>query len=54
MIDLNFVGYETGPGGSPDLSTKPIYEANITEAGKTRHSHQTCRLVDEVYHIKVK
>ncbi|CAH6852129.1 Retention module-containing protein [Vibrio chagasii] len=34
VIDLNFVGYETGPGGSPDLS-KPIYEANITEAGKT-------------------
>ncbi|MCF7496442.1 retention module-containing protein [Vibrio sp. L5-1] len=34
IIDLNFVGYETGPGGSPDLS-KPIYEANITEAGKT-------------------
>ncbi|MEC7941300.1 MAG: retention module-containing protein [Pseudomonadota bacterium] len=33
-IDLNFVGYETGLGGSPDLS-KPIYEANITEAGKT-------------------
>ncbi|PMG15417.1 hypothetical protein BCU98_16250 [Vibrio splendidus] len=34
VIDLNFVGYETGPGGSPDLS-QPIYEANITEAGKT-------------------
>ncbi|MFA0611617.1 cadherin-like domain-containing protein, partial [Vibrio sp. 10N.222.49.B4] len=34
VIDLNFVGYETGPGGSPDLS-KPIYEANITEAGTT-------------------
>ncbi|MEZ9871328.1 cadherin-like domain-containing protein, partial [Vibrio sp. 10N.261.51.C6] len=34
IIDLNFVGYETGPGGSPDLS-KPIYEANITDAGKT-------------------
>ncbi len=34
VIDLNFVGYETGPGGSPDLS-KPIYEANITETGKT-------------------
>ncbi|MFA0045958.1 cadherin-like domain-containing protein [Vibrio sp. 10N.261.51.F11] len=34
VIDLNFVGYETGPGGSPDLS-KPIYEANITDAGKT-------------------
>ena len=34
MIDLNFVGYETGSGGSPDLS-KPIYEANITDAGKT-------------------
>nr|WP_260327112.1 retention module-containing protein [Vibrio crassostreae] len=34
VIDLNFVGYEMGPGGSPDLS-KPIYEANITEAGKT-------------------
>ncbi|MEZ8270315.1 retention module-containing protein [Vibrio splendidus] len=34
VIDLNFVGYETGSGGSPDLS-KPIYEANITEAGKT-------------------
>ena len=34
VIDLNFVGYETGLGGSPDLS-KPIYEANITEAGKT-------------------
>ncbi|MEZ8722866.1 retention module-containing protein [Vibrio pomeroyi] len=34
VIDLNFVGYETGPGGNPDLS-KPIYEANITEAGKT-------------------
>ncbi|WP_162808217.1 retention module-containing protein [Vibrio splendidus] len=34
IIDLNFVGYEPGPGGSPDLS-KPIYEANITEAGKT-------------------
>ncbi|MCG9692953.1 retention module-containing protein [Vibrio sp. Isolate22] len=34
VIDLNFVGYETGPGGSPDLS-KPIYEAHITEAGKT-------------------
>ncbi|MEZ9717423.1 cadherin-like domain-containing protein, partial [Vibrio cyclitrophicus] len=34
VIDLNFVGYETGSGGSPDLS-KPIYEANITDAGKT-------------------
>ncbi|CAK2754131.1 Cadherin-like domain-containing protein [Vibrio crassostreae] len=34
VIDLNFVGYETGPGGSSDLS-KPIYEANITEAGIT-------------------
>ena len=34
VIDLNFVGYETGPGGSPDLS-KPIYEANITDAGTT-------------------
>ncbi|WKY59163.1 retention module-containing protein [Vibrio sp. SNU_ST1] len=33
VIDLNFVGYETGPGGSPDLS-KPIYEANITEVGR--------------------
>ncbi|MFS1491493.1 retention module-containing protein [Vibrio splendidus] len=34
VIDLNFVGYETGPSGSPDLS-KPIYEANITEVGTT-------------------
>ncbi|MEZ9564333.1 retention module-containing protein [Vibrio artabrorum] len=34
VIDLNFVGYETGADGSPDLS-KPIYEANITDAGKT-------------------
>ena len=33
-IDLNFVGYATSPNGSPDLS-KPIYEANITEAGVT-------------------
>nr|WP_269375767.1 cadherin-like domain-containing protein [Vibrio sinaloensis] len=29
VIDLNFVGYETGPDGKPDTD-KPIYEANIT------------------------
>ncbi|KAB0479107.1 retention module-containing protein [Vibrio chagasii] len=37
-IDLNFVGYATSPNGSPDLS-KPIYEANITEAGVTSGIH---------------
>ena len=33
VIDLNFVGYEEDSSGNPDLD-KPIYEANITEAGK--------------------
>ncbi|MDK9763158.1 cadherin-like domain-containing protein, partial [Vibrio sp. D420a] len=34
VIDLNFVGYEEDGSGNPDLD-KPIYEANITEAGVT-------------------
>ncbi|MBY7732207.1 retention module-containing protein [Vibrio splendidus] len=34
VIDLNFVGYEVGADGNPDLN-KPIYEANITEFGQT-------------------
>ncbi|MDK9797210.1 cadherin-like domain-containing protein, partial [Vibrio sp. D449a] len=34
VIDLNFVGYEDDINGNPDLD-KPIYEANITEAGVT-------------------
>lgn len=34
VIDLNFVGYELDGSGNPDLD-KPIYEANITEAGVT-------------------
>lgn len=30
VINLNFVGYEKGADGKPDMS-KPIYEANITD-----------------------